>query len=90
VPIELSELKRESQRALVDFLWCEVKLANTFHEIAKGTHDPRHRAKLLEDVRKAVSTIRHFEGRITDPAGRKALNAEADRLDALLSGDKGR
>lgn len=88
--MDLSELKRQSQKALVDFLWSEVRLANTFHQISKGSGDPGHRAKLLEDVRKAVSTIRHFEGRIADPAERKALNEEAEKLEALLSADKNR
>jgi hypothetical protein len=90
VPLELSELKRQSQKALVDFLSSEVKLAHTFRDIAKNTHGPGRRAKLLDDIRKAVSTIRHFEVRITDPAVRKALNDEADKLDALLSEDKRR
>ena len=90
VPIELSELKRQSQKALLDFLRSEVKLAHTFHEISKETHDPGRRTKLLEDIRKAVGTIRHFAGRITNLADRRALTNEADKLDALLSGDKHR
>jgi hypothetical protein len=88
MPTDLSELERQSQKALVDFLRAELKLAYTFREISQGTRDSNHRAKLLENVRKAASTIRHFEGRITDKAERQALNEAVEELEALLSADK--
>jgi hypothetical protein len=78
------ELKRRTQKNLVTFLRVEVDLASTFCEMAESTQSVEHRAELLEDIRKVVSVLRQFEGRITDQTTRSDLNKEADRLDAFL------
>jgi hypothetical protein len=85
VTSDLSELQRRTQENLIEFLRTDAKLAFTFRKMAKNTQDRGHRAKLLEDIRKAVIAIRHFGERITDPAIQVELNAEADRLDEFLS-----
>ncbi|MCU1334468.1 MAG: hypothetical protein JWO19_49 [Bryobacterales bacterium] len=78
-----AELKRQTQKNLVGFLRIEVQLASTFCEMVERSQSPEHKAQLLEDIRKAVRAIRHFEQRIIDPSIRADVLKKADTLDAF-------
>ena len=81
----LSDLKRQAQENLINFLRQEVNLAKTFCKIAETAHDAEHRKKLLHDVVTAVETIRRFKERIEEESVRAALQTEAERLDQFLA-----
>jgi hypothetical protein len=78
------ELKRRAQENLVTFLTIEVDLASTYCGMAESTQSLERREQLLGDIRKVVSAIRQFEGRIIDRITRAEFNREADRLDDFL------
>jgi hypothetical protein len=79
------DLKRRTQDNLFTFLNTEAELASTFCDMAERTQNPEHRVQLLSDIRKAVSAMRHFEGRITDRSIRAYVVKKANRLDAFLA-----
>ena len=82
---DFAEMHRRTQENLITFLRAEVDLAGTFRAIADRTDNPEHREKLLHDIQKAVSAIRHLGERITDRSIRKELSAAADDLDEFVS-----
>jgi hypothetical protein len=81
-----AELHERGHRNLIGFLEIEIDLATTFSGMARKTDSPTHRAKLLENTRKAVATIRHFSDRIADVPTRTKLNKVADKLEKKISG----
>jgi hypothetical protein len=85
VPTDFEDLKRRNQQNLITFMEREAELASTFCAIAERTSDAKHKAKLLEDVRKAVDAIRHFGERITDSSIRAKLKRDANRIEKLLA-----
>ena len=60
--LSFPELKREAEHKLVDFLKVELKLGFTFVDLAEQHHSEKHRARSLENARKAVETIHRFQG----------------------------
>ena len=80
-----SELKRDADQRLVDFLKVELNLGSTFVDLAKQHRTEEDRAKSLENARKAVETIRRFQGRIVDHVEWTQIHNEANELEKLLS-----
>jgi len=78
------KLKAEADRSLIDFLKLDLKLGLTFVDLAEQHHTEEDRAKSLANARRAVDTVRHFQGRIRDHAEWTEIHAEANRLDKLL------
>jgi hypothetical protein len=85
VATDFEELKRRSQENLITFMECEVDLASTFFAMAENTSDAKHKAKLFQNVQKAVEAIHHFAKRITDRSVRAKLNRDADRIGKSLT-----
>jgi hypothetical protein len=79
------ELKLEADQSLIDFLKLELKLGFTFVDLAKQYCTEKDRAKSLENARKAVETIRRFQGRIEDHAEWTQVHTEANELEKLLN-----
>ena len=79
------ELKREADQRLIDFLKIELKLGFTFVDLAEQHRAEKDRAKSLENARKAVETIRRFQGRIEDYPEWTQIHSETNELEKLLS-----
>jgi hypothetical protein len=81
---DFPELKLEADQRLVDFLKLELKLGNTFVDLAEQHRAESDHAKSLENARKAVETVRRFQGRIEDHSEWKQIQAETNELEKLL------
>ena len=68
------------QDNLKGFLTVELDLAKTFLGMAATASTQDDRTRLLNLVAEAIKTVRHFEGRIEDPAASQAINARAAEL----------
>jgi len=79
------EFSRRTQENLITFLRIEEELASTFCTIAKQTKNPEHLRRLLGDIQKVAVTMRHFQGRITDPSTRKHVLEQAARLEEFVA-----
>jgi len=79
------ELKVQAYQSLIDFLNFELKLGVTFVDLAKQYRTEKDRAKSIENARKAVEAIRHFEGRIRDHAEWAEIRSETNELEKLLN-----
>ena len=84
---DFSELKREADQRLVDFLKVELKLGFSFVDLAKQHRSEENRLKSLEHARTAVETIRRFQGRITDRVEAARIYNETNELEKLLQAD---
>ena len=82
---DFSELKREADQRLVDFLKVELKLGFSFLELAKQHRSEENRVKSLEHARAAVETIRRFQGRIADRVEWARIHNETNDLEKLLN-----
>jgi hypothetical protein len=87
-PVDIEELRAQSQRCLIDFLDAEVQLASTFVEAAamernQGHSDHARRTK--EQARKAATAIRHFIDRVQNQEIRDAIARRCDELDQAVA-----
>jgi hypothetical protein len=81
----LTRLEADADRSLIDFLKIDLKLGLTFLDLAEQHHAEEDRAKSLENARRAVDTVRHFQARIIDHPEWAEIDAEAHRLESLIS-----
>jgi len=79
------ELQAKGQAALIEFLTAELDLAFTFLETAEVDRgEPEMVEKVLGNVRNALQTLRHFEGRIEDLDTRRVIHGRANDLEVAL------
>jgi hypothetical protein len=82
--VELESLRRENQRILVEFLRGDLDLARTFLDLARwhlknGDHEGYDR--ILRKTQRAIESIHHFEGEISDPKVRAELQYDLESLE---------
>ena len=79
----VAELYRKSQEAQSGLLSLENELGFTFLSAAEteATSDRAHWESALANVRTALETIRHLQGRIEDPQIRQTIQNRADNLE---------
>jgi hypothetical protein len=65
---------------LIEFLTTELELSSTFVRIAEQNREigGDEYERSLQNARKALETIRHFEGRITDPEAWQRIHERGD------------
>jgi hypothetical protein len=73
--------REQGQAALVDFLTNEIDLAFTYLDTAKLATEPEHACSLLDQVRHAIRSTRHFCGRLQDRDQWQAIHDRLDRLE---------
>ena len=80
-------LQARTQRALIEFLSVDLDLALTFLQTAKieADSDFAHCAAAFNKARIALVSIRHFQGRIQDPAEWQKIHDRANELQAALN-----
>ena len=78
---KIDELHRKWQQSLVAFLNAELDLAFTFVSMIE-TDD--HADSLRANVRRALETVRHFEGRIDEATAWRPIHNRADELERVL------
>jgi hypothetical protein len=79
-----SDLHRQVQENLVNFLTVEIDLAITLSDIAQKYSDRASRAELQGEADKALRTLRHFVDRIEEPTIRKAILGRANDMECRV------
>ena len=85
--MDFGALRRENQRQLIEFVRTDLELARTFVELAlrhleKGDQDGYGR--LLGKTRRAIESVHHFEGKISDQHVRAEIQLELEMLETFL------
>ena len=65
----------------MDFLRIELDLIVTMIQMAKTTHQPETRQRLLDNSMEAVRTIRKFEIRISKTPDREQIRSRVNELE---------
>jgi hypothetical protein len=83
----LNELQAKAQAALIEFINNDLDLAFTMIETARieAEFDPQEVAAVLEHIRQAWMTIRHFTSRVQDQSARAQINFRTDQLEAAVA-----
>ena len=85
---DYEELRERGQQTLIQFLTVELQLSFSFAESAEENRDRGNDGRYkqcVQNARKGLETIRHFEGRITDREAWQRIHEQGDRLEQLLS-----
>ena len=83
--LNYSDLSRQTQDALINFLRTDTEVAATFCDLAKATKDLGARKMLWNDVRKAVAAIRRLSLKVTDSEIRGEIERKCAGLEDRLS-----
>ena len=82
------ELRQQGQQTLIQFLTVELELSFSFarnaQEDRERENDERYK-RSVQNARKGLETIRHFEGRIADLEAWQRIHGRADTLEEVLS-----
>jgi hypothetical protein len=80
-------LQARGQALLVEFLHTDLDLAFTFLETARieTGSDDAHAKAALRNAQTALGSIRHFQGRVEDPAEWGKIQSRTDKLEAAIS-----
>jgi hypothetical protein len=83
----LAAWKARSQKVLIEFLEAELDLAFTFLQTAEieAGINTGHSKMALENSRTALTSIRQFQGRITDADRWEKVHRRASELEAALN-----
>lgn len=92
LPRDLNGLKGRSQQALIDFLDAALSLGNTFLLVAEteATLDRDHSNRAFRKAQGALDSVRHFQGRIEDPAEWEKAHTKANQLEAAIDAFRSR
>jgi hypothetical protein len=84
---DLQSLTARSQRLLVQFLEVDLDLAFTFLQTAglEAGVDIAHYHQAMGRAQTALDSIRHFQGRITDPDQSRRIRDRANQLEAAIA-----
>jgi len=87
-PVDIEELRAQSQRCLIEFLDAEINLGFTFADMAATERDQGrsdHARHSTEQARKAASSIHHFLDRVHSKDIRDAIAARCIELDKVVA-----
>ena len=80
-----TEIRAKVQRTLVEVLWTDIDVAFTFLETARITREPAHAQRAVENAQIALQSIRHFNGRVTDPHEWQEIHRRANELENTIN-----
>lgn len=87
-PVDIEELRAQSQRCLLDFLEAEINLGFTFADLAATERDQGrsdHAQHSKQQARKAASSIRHFLDRVQSKDIRDAIATRCTELEQAVA-----
>jgi hypothetical protein len=81
------EQHKRLNRTLIEFLISELDLGFTLASIAQvdKTSNVDHFNAALSKARRAIETIRHFEGRVEDAQALHSIQERTDQLEKIIS-----
>ena len=83
--MDFGDLFDAGERSRIELLTLELDLAFNFARIAEQYRDGPSRKRALRCSQVALGAVRHFEGRICDPANWRTIHERADELERFLA-----
>jgi len=82
--LDFGDLYEAGQRSRIELLKLELDLAFNFARLSQQYGDRSNRERAFRSALVALGAVRHFEGKISDPAAWKLIHERADELERLL------